>query len=160
MEITKFLQSKIFLTTTWIIGIIIILLCVFQVGVMVGARKAGFTYRWGENYHRNFAGPRSGFPLPGLDDRDFIEANGIIGQIIKLDSNSLIIKGRDNVERVVLVNDQTNILRFKDEINYSDLKIDDFVVIIGEPNDTGQIEAKFIRIMPQPPLSNLRSKMM
>ena len=160
MEINKFWQSKIFLTATWIIGAIIILLCVFQVGVMVGARKAGFSYRWGENYHRNFAGPQGGFPLPGLGDRDFIESNGMIGQIIKLDTNSLVVKGRDNMERIILVNEQTTILRFKDTVKYTDLKIDDFIVVIGEPNVAGQIEAKFIRIMPQPPLSGLPAKMM
>ncbi|MFH1111946.1 MAG: hypothetical protein V1712_02650 [Patescibacteria group bacterium] len=160
MEINKFWQSKIFLTATWIIGAMIILLCIFQIGVMVGARKAGFTYRWGENYHRNFAGPQGGFAPPGLGDRDFIEANGIVGQIIKLDTNSLVIKGRNNVERVVLINEQTTILRFQDTVKYVDLKIDEFIVVIGEPNAAGQIEAKFIRIMPQPPLSGLLLKMM
>jgi len=35
----------------------------------------------------------------------------------------------------------------------SDLKIDDYVVVIGEPNAVGQIEAKLIRILPPPPVS-------
>jgi hypothetical protein len=26
--------------------------------------------------------------------------------------------------------------------------VDDFIIVIGEPNATGQIEAKFIRVMP------------
>ena len=37
-------------------------------------------------------------------------------------------------------------------LTIKDLKIDDFVVVIGTPDEQGQIEAKFIRIMPSPDL--------
>ena len=36
----------------------------------------------------------------------------------------------------------------KSNITTNDLKLDDFVVVIGTPNTQGQIEAKFIRVMP------------
>ena len=40
----------------------------------------------------------------------------------------------------------------RDEIKISDLKIGDFIVVIGSPNTDGQVEAKFIRLMPEPDL--------
>ncbi len=150
MEIKKILESKTFKILTWLVASLIVLLLIFKLGMLVGERKAGFTYRWSENYHRNFAGPQGGF-MPGFSDRDFIEASGVFGQIIKIDGANLVVQGRDNVEKIVITNDQTTIERLKDTIKLTDLKVDDYIVVIGEPNDAGQIEAKFIRVMPPTP---------
>ncbi len=154
-------QSKKIRVTLIAIGVLIILLVVFQVGMAVGFRKANFSFKWGENYHRNFGGPRSGF----LEDfvrndfmgKDFMAGHGVFGQIIKIDisTNSeqiatIVIKGSDNAEKIVSVKDDTAINRFREKIKVGDLKIDDQIVVIGEPNDSGQIEAKLIRVMPLP----------
>ena len=79
---------------------------------------------------------------------DYMDAHGTFGQILKIDGQTLVIKGKDGVEKIVLVDEKTSIHRFKEAIKISDLKIDDFIVIIGEPNEAGQIIAKLIRIMP------------
>jgi hypothetical protein len=50
----------------------------------------------------------------------------------------------------VVIKEDTAIMRFRETIKPSDLKVDDSIVVIGEPNDAGQIEAKFIRVMPSP----------
>lgn len=144
-------QSKRFKIIVWIIAGLAVLLLVFRLGVTVGYRRASFSYRWGENYHRNFGGPRGGF-FGGFfsDKKDFIESHGTFGQIIKIDSNTIVVKGKDNVEKVVRVKDDTSITRFRDKVALSDLKIDDYVVVVGEPNDSGQIEAKLVRVMPPP----------
>jgi hypothetical protein len=83
--------------------------------------------------------------------RDYIDAHGVFGQILKVDGSVVSIKGRDGVEKSVLVNSATSIKLFRDDIKVSDLKVDDFVSIIGEPNAAGQIVAKFMRVMPPPP---------
>ena len=132
----------------------IILLLVFKAGMIVGIKKAEFSFRWSDNYHKNFGGPRQGF-FRGFRDRDFIEANGTFGQIIKIDGSMLVIKGKNDVEKVILVNDKTTITRFRETIKLSDLKINDDIVIIGDPNTSGQIEAKLIRVMPSSPLGIL-----
>lgn len=149
MDINKFFQSKIFLGI--IIGILafMVLLVVFKAGMIVGIRKADFSCRWSDNYHNNFGGPKNGF-LKGIGDKDFIDANGVSGQIIKIDGSNIAIKGRDNVEKIISVDDSTVIVRFKDTIKIANLKVDDYIVVIGEPNDSGQIIAKFIRILPPP----------
>ena len=64
------------------------------------------------------------------------------------------MQDKDKTEKVILIKDDTQVEKMKDKIQTSDLKIDDFVVVIGSPNDKGQIEAKFIRLMPAPDFLN------
>jgi len=137
-----------------IIGVVsfVIVVLIFGIGMFVGGMKARFSYRWAESYHENFAGPQGGFfgdwrapiPFPG----DFIESHGTFGQIIKIEGNTLIIKGRGDVEKVVLVTEKTIIQSGRKDIKILDLKVDDQVVIIGSPNEQGQIEARLIRVFP------------
>ena len=150
MNLTNFFQSQKFKIIVGVFIIIIVLLFIFQLGMMVGFRKADFSFRWSENYHRNFGGPRGGI-FGNFEGRDFIDAHGIFGQIIKIDGSELVIRSRDNVEKVLLIKDDTIIKRFQDTIKVTDLKVDDYITTIGEPNNSGQIEAKFIRIMPALP---------
>ena len=119
----------------------------FSFGMAVGFHKARFSYEWGEHYDRNFGGPHHG--LFGFrEGSQFMDAHGTFGHVIKVDTSSIVIQGRDNVEKVVLVDNATSIQRMRQAIGIQDLKIDDSVVIIGEPNNQGQIIAKFIRVMP------------
>ncbi len=150
MDSGHFFQSKIFKALLIGLGLLIIVLLSFQAGLMVGFRKAGFSYRWEENYHRNFAGPKGGF-MNELRGRDFIESSGVFGPIIKIDGDKVVIGGQGNVEKIVLVTDDTVIRRFQENLQLSDLEVDDPLVVIGEPNEAGQIVAKLIRVMPAPP---------
>lgn len=147
MDINKFFQSKAFKTILCGVAAFAILLFVFKVGVLVGYKKAGFSFRWGENYHRNFGGPREGFFRNFFDD-DFTEAHGVSGQIIKIDGSVLIVMSGGNTEKSVLLNDKSVIKRFRDVIQSADLRVEDYIVAIGDPNDAGQIEAKFVRVSP------------
>jgi len=151
MDINKFFQSKIFQAIIFIITVLIIFLTGFKVGIFIGFKKANFSCNWGENYHRNFAGPKNGFFENFKEDfknRNMMPGTGAFGQIIKINGNALIILDRDNFEKTVLITDKTIINRFQETIKITDLKVDDKVVIIGEPNNNGQIEAKLIRVMP------------
>ena len=150
MDINKILQSKVFAGVIIAVIVLMILLLGFKIGSIVGARKADFSCRWSDNYHRNFGGPREGFFM-GFGDRDFIEASGTFGQIIKIDGSTLVVKGSDDIEKIILVNDQTTIKRFQETIKLADLKVDDYIVTIGDPNDEGQLEAKLIRLIPAQP---------
>ena len=147
MDFNKIFQSKAFKITLWVIGVFIAALFIFKVGIVVGSRKANFSYRWGENYHRNFAGPSGGF-LKDFYEKDFIEAYGTFGQILKIEGNTILVKGSRDAEKIIIVKDVTIISRLKDNIKIGDLKNNNYIVVIGEPNDKGQIEAKLIRVMP------------
>jgi hypothetical protein len=139
IDINKVLQSKKFKIIMAGLGGLIILFLIFGLGAFVGMRRANFSFRWAENYQRNFGGPR-------------FNDHGILGQIIKIDTTStstpsLIIIDRDNTEKIVLVTTSTVINGFRNNLKLSDLRVNDRVVIIGDPNNAGQIEARLIRLM-------------
>jgi len=128
-------------------GFIIILL-ILGLGIFIGATKARFSYRWAENYHKNFGGPRGGFMggFPGFPDRDFIEGHGTFGEIIKINDSDLVIKGRDDVEKVILITKDTVIKKGKKTIKKEDLKVGNAITVIGNPDNQGRIEAELIRV--------------
>jgi len=133
----------------------VILALVFSLGTMVGYRKADFSFKWGENYHKNFGGPREGFmggpmpePMSSMTGEDFINSHGITGLIIKTDGNNLIIKGNNNTERTILVSDKTVIRSGRQDIKAADLRVGEMTVTIGQPDDQGKIEAQLIRVFP------------
>jgi hypothetical protein len=144
-NIKKVLESKTAVKVLYGIGIVIVALLIFSAGITVGFRKASFGRAWGENYERNF-GMMPNRPMFGRDN--FPNANGAIGKIIKIALPTIIVQDRDNTEKVILTKSDTKIQKLKENIATSDLKIDDFIVVIGNPNEQGQIEAKLIRIMP------------
>ncbi|OGY40907.1 MAG: hypothetical protein A2Y82_03500 [Candidatus Buchananbacteria bacterium RBG_13_36_9] len=152
MDINKIFGAKLFQGIIIGIAVLIVLLLVFKAGTMVGIKKADFSCRWSDNYHRNFGGPKGGF-WGGFGDRDFMDANGTFGQIIKVEGNLLTIKGSQSAEKVILLNESTVIKSMKETIKPADLKVDDNIVVIGEPNESGQIIAKLIRLLPPPPTS-------
>ena len=142
----------------WIIigiaGFIVIIL-IFSAGIFIGGAKARFSYRWAENYHQNFAGPGGGFvgdwrkmpPMPMPDN--FIDSRGAFGNIIKIDTSNFVIKERGDVEKVIVINDNTVIKNAGNTVKIDELKVGDSVVVIGSPNDQGQINAEFIRVFSQ-----------
>ena len=147
METDKLFQSKLFKSIILVIAGVIILVFVFGLGVFVGTKKAEFSFRWADEYHRNFGGPQGGF-LGNIRGMDFTESNGVFGQIIKIDNQTLTIKGKDNVEKNILINDKTTIIYQRKNIKLSELKLNENVVVIGDPDNNGQIQAELIRVMP------------
>ena len=144
-KVAKIFESKVAFLVLVGIGIMIVAMLIFSAGISVGFHKASFGRAWGENYERNF-GMRPDRPMFGGDN--FPNANGAIGKIIKINLPNIIVQDKDNTEKVILIKDDTKIQKMMSEVKSSDLSIDDFVIIIGSPNDQGQIEAKLIRIMP------------
>jgi len=152
----------------WIIiglaGFVIVIL-IFGIGIFVGGMKARFSYRWAEQYHKMFAGPRAGFfgDWRSFPQGEFIEAHGAFGEIIEMKENEFVIKGRADVEKVILITDKTTIQKGREKIKKGDLKVGNFVVVIGSPSEEGKIEAKMIRIFngelegPPMPLRSTRS---
>ena len=150
MDTKKIFQSKKFKIALLGIACLIVALLIFQAGIFVGYRKASFSYEWGQNYPRIFGGRPGGF-LNEFGDRGYINGHGIVGQIIKIDGSIIVIKGNDNAEKTIIVSDSTAIQSGRQSVKINDLKTDDFIVAIGSPNNSGQIEAKLIRLMPLPP---------
>src|SRR3989338_9546749 len=142
---------KNLITVSWCLLGLIILLLVFKAGMAVGFKKANFSIQWGQHYNQNFAGPRDNFLLRTFGPDKYTEANGAFGKILQINKDDLIMTGAGNVEKIILLNDHSIIRAQKREIELTELRIGDNIVVIGEPNENGQIEAKLIRIMPAPP---------
>lgn len=148
-NINKFLESKTFSAIILSIAVFIILLFVFGLGFFAGSKRADFSFKWAEQYHKNFGGPREGFLMPMTNPRnEFIDSNGTVGEIIKVDETSLVVKGRENVEKIIIVSENTTIVSQRNNIKITELKAGDNIIVMGRPNNEGQIEADFIRIMP------------
>lgn len=138
-------ESKVAFRILVGVGIVLVTFLIFSAGITVGFHKASFGRAWGENYERNF-GMMPNRQMFGRDN--FPNASGAIGKIIKIELPNIIVQGKDNTEKVVLIKDDTKIQEMMSVVKTSDLAVDDYVVIIGSPNVQGQIEAKLIRIMP------------
>ncbi len=144
-DIKKALSSKVSTGILIGVGSLIVAVLVFSAGISVGFHKASFGRTWGENYERNF-GMRSGRFMFGRDN--FPVSHGAVGKIVKIELPSIIVEGSDNTEKVVIMDNNTKIQKQMATINENGLSVDDYVVVIGSPNSQGQIEAKFIRVMP------------
>ncbi len=124
---------------------LIILLLVFQLGLSVGYRKANFAFRWADNYKRDFGGPRIGM-LGFYTGNDFMYGHGVSGTIAKISGNSVIVKTQDNTEKIINVDQDTVLNQAGTYIKLQDLQPDAQIVVIGNPNQDGTIEAKIIRV--------------
>ena len=150
-----FLHSKNFKRVLWVVGIAIVASFIFHAGMFVGYHKASFSYRWGDNFHRTFGRPDHHFGNQKSFGADFVrngftEGYGVAGKVIRVELPTVIVLGSDGVEKIVRVGDTTAIRHFRDTVKASDLRVDDFVTVIGAPNQASEIEAKFIRVMSEP----------
>ena len=132
------------------LGVAVLVLVIFQAGMVAGYHKAKFGARFGDNFERNFVGPKGGnfgdrLPGPGMPG-----GHGAVGEIVSIVLPQVVIAGPDNLEKTVLVGTSTMVREFRDEITADKLKVGDFVIILGNPNEEGQVDAKLIRLMPSP----------
>lgn len=156
MNIQETMKSKQFKIVALVVGVFIIALGSFAGGLAIGFHKARFSYKFGENYERNFIGSRMGvmgrrgsdnFGFPGgPGGRDFRNAHGLAGAIISISDNNLIVKDKDGKENTVTVTGKTIIKRQRDDIGISDLKQNDQIVVMGSPGDNGVVNADLIRV--------------
>lgn len=169
-----FFHAKTFKVIFVCILVIVILTAIFAAGELIGFKKAEFSYRWNNNYEKNFIGSRSEFGGPmgnmmggafDLHDRNFMSGYGTFGTVIKINNSSstvaIIVQDQNKIEKIIVVTKDTVIKKFRDVIKIENININDRVVIIGSPDSSGQIEAKLIRIMPSGesfiPMMQLRS---
>ena len=138
-------KSKTLLVFLCAIAAIVLALLIFSAGVTVGFRKASFMRAWGDNYTRNF-----GFTpnIPSFGGDNLPNSNGAVGRIVQINLPEIIVADKSNTEKIVLIGGDTRIEKMRNPVSSDNLKVDDFVVVIGNPNEQGQLEAKFIRIMP------------
>ncbi len=163
------MKSKWFRIAALAVAFVLVALISFIGGIKVGAHRALFSARWGENYAKNFMGERPPMDRPGFfggmmhnpEGNDFRNAHGMSGTIISVATDKLIIKDRDGKENTVAVTDKTIIKGQANDLKVSDLKVNDNVVVMGRPSADGTVGADLIRVFgnlpPADPTSNNQS---
>ncbi len=148
-EQAPFFQSKTLRTIIYVVGAMLLLLVVFKAGEMVESQRADFAYRWSQNYYPNFVGEP--YSRMGFGGNDFMTAHGVFGPIISIDAPSLVVQdANSNVEKDVITSTRTSIVEFNSSIPFSNLGVNEQVIVIGSPDSSGQIQARLIRVIPAP----------
>jgi len=148
MKLENINKSRIVRIILITICAIIVLLGILQIGITIGEEKVRYTGQFGNYFENNFMGQMRG-PMEFFDN-DLPGGHGVVGKIISMSSTEIVISGQDNIEKIVSITDKTIFRKFKDDVTASDLKIGDFVVVIGNPDSQGKVEAKLLRVMPAP----------
>jgi hypothetical protein len=142
------MNSSVYSKLIGILAILLAALLVFAGGVAVGYRKAEFSNGWNDSYAAHFARPGSPFePMVG-DGDDSPNPHGAFGEVVAIHEPVITIKGPTEAEKNVIIGAQTGIRKLHSPASTTDIMIGDTVVVIGEPDDQGQIDASFVRILP------------
>lgn len=141
-KIKKIVSTKNLLV---VLSIVIFALFFFWIGEEVGSRRAEFNERFGDNYVKVF---RDSNGRGGFMRNEMFGGHGAYGKIISINPQIITISGDDNIEKAVLITDDTLIRQYDQNIKITDLTPGENVYILGRPNNSGQIEARIIRVIP------------
>jgi len=146
------LETKTYGKIIVVLSIILIALIIFSAGIFVGYYKATFSHDLDDVYKQGFNSPESPF-APFMHGADDINSHGVVGQIVSINlPDSIMIKGAQSAEQIVTLSPETSVRIFHAMATTSDIKVGDQAIVIGTPNDKGEIQASFIRIIPPPPI--------
>ncbi len=116
--------------------------------MFVGYRKAAFGHGMGNSFERNFVEGRGpGVMLFSSPPIGIPGGHGAAGEIISISLPNIVVSTPDKLEITIVVNETTEIREFRETLKKEDLKVGERIVVLGVPNDEGQIEAKLIRLM-------------
>lgn len=157
MDINKFLQSEKYSRLVKTLGVLLAILVIFGAGIFVGYRKADFSNRWSSNYYRDFGVSHSPFGPSVISDTDDNAPipHGAFGTVIGVNLPTFAVKGPNEAEKVIVIGPRTIIRTMRNLGTTTDIKTGQSLIIIGEPDSQGQIDASFIRIVPAPPMGLL-----
>lgn len=132
----------------YFVGALFVIGVIFQVGIFVGYHKANFAGNWGKNYERNFGIDRQD-SFRGMMRGGLPTSHGSFGKVLSVGLPNFVIADRDGVEKNILITDKTIIRSGLENSSSTSIKADNSVIVLGDPNNQGQIEAKLIRILPE-----------
>lgn len=147
MEPKSLIKSSTTGKIALVLFILAIAFAIFQAGIFVGFRKSAFMFNYGDNYYKNFGGQGYRGDRGGRMMMDN-GGHGVTGRIIKVELDKIFVLGDDNIEKIINISSTTKIYERRNKVEITDLKQDQNIVIIGNPDTSGQINAKFIRVMP------------
>ncbi|HEY5220806.1 MAG TPA: DUF5666 domain-containing protein [Candidatus Paceibacterota bacterium] len=144
---SNLLQSKKVRAVLWILGGLIALFVVFGLGIAVGYDRAGFAAGFDRNYYRIFFGGTPGGPIGLMAPPMPSATHGVVGTIIDVGTSTISVTDQENNEQSIMVSLGTVIRDGDSDSAIGDMVVGDQIAVIGEPDNDGQIEARFIRII-------------
>jgi hypothetical protein len=153
-SLNHFFRSRLFVGILIGVAVMFVLVCVFETGVAVGYHEATFSSHWGANYERNFGGSGMQGSM-GLPDGHDPEAYGATGEIISVSGSTIVVQNSNRQEEKVVINSTTSIRNQENTITASALTDGTYVVVVGDPDDDGNIDASLIRVIPSPPAGEM-----
>jgi hypothetical protein len=125
------------------------LLFIFEAGVFLGYHKAEYTSNLGDNYIKTFEGGVASTSSLWMRPprKDLPGGHGAVGKVIKVEPTSVVVASSNNVEEIINIDSGTIIRQFNDEASTTNISVGDTIVVVGYPNNTGEIQAKLIRIL-------------
>jgi hypothetical protein len=115
------------------IGILLVVIIIFQMGMIVGRGRESVFSEQQERYLIQ--------PLP--------TAHGTAGKIISINLPTILVADEDHTEKIVVLRDETIIRSLRTSLLPDDLDLDDYIIVIGTPTTKGHIQANLIRVLPQ-----------
>lgn len=146
MNFKDFLQSSAYTTLLKSIGVLFVALTVFGAGFLAGYHQGVFSYHWNMNYTRELDDPRSPF-APFVHDGDETNSHGAIGTVVSINLPEILVKGPYQAESIVTIGSST-VVRSMHALGTEQSIVPGVqVIVVGNPDDQGRIQASFIRIM-------------
>ncbi len=146
-EVKKIWESRRTRMGLGILGGCIVVILIFNLGMLFEAERHGFERVPPFNHGPgSFATPFGMFPLP----HEFIEdGHGAVGTLTNVALPLLTLQTRTGSSETILVSTSTII---HGEATSTTLSQGEAVIVLGEPDTQGYIEAQLIRILPPMPL--------
>ncbi|MDE1975399.1 MAG: hypothetical protein KGI49_02740 [Patescibacteria group bacterium] len=144
----EFFGSSLVSRLIAVLGVLVAALIIFWAGTAVGYREASFSYAWDSSYARQFGGPHSPFMIgPDIDDSS-LNSHGAFGVVVGVRMPEFTVKGPTEAEKNIVVATGTVIRYFHSEASSTAISPGETVVVIGEPDSQGRIQASLVRIVP------------
>lgn len=144
---TNPIKSRSFRVVVTALLVVLVAAVIFQAGMFVGYRRATFSYHWNEMYTRGPGDPHSVY-APFMGDDMNPNPDGASGEIVSVHLPEIMIKAPSQNEKVVIISPDTIIRRMRAMGSSSDLTSGTQVIVVGKPDDQGDIRASFVRIFP------------
>lgn len=143
----SWVRSSQFRIVAGVVVAILALILAFQAGVAFGFHRAAFSYRLDQNYARTFGRTTDRFMMPGPGVPG---GHGAFGKIISVNGSTVVIAADNHPEQQVVIAADTIIRNQDGTASSSALTTGQYVIVFGDPSDTGSIDARLIRIVPPP----------
>ena len=148
-DFKNFISSKKVRLVAGVVGVVILSFLIFHAGVVFGTHHNSFGGPFDRpNMGRGFRPPffPGGFELP----HGFMpNLHGAVGAITEITLPTLTMETREGTNQTIFVSTST-MIRNGDDSNMAALSVGSQIIVLGDTNSEGRIDAKLIRILPAP----------